>query len=109
MALHKWRRRPTKYFGDVWVPFAQIDLRSMDGRFQSLALQIDSGAVASLLRRSVAELLGLELEAGRQVALGSIGGQSIKGFVHDIPTRSRRQRYDESNYALQVPIAGWAR
>ncbi len=57
MAVHNWRRRETKHFGDVWVPFAQVGIRRADGKFQSLAVQIDSGAVVSLLRRSAADLL----------------------------------------------------
>ncbi len=67
MPVHKWRRRPSKHFGEVWVPFAHVEIQRTDGRFQAFALHIDSGAVVSLLRRSVAELLGVELEAGRQI------------------------------------------
>lgn len=74
MAVHNWRRLPTKHFGEVWVPFALIELQRADERFQALALQIDSGAVVSLLRRSAADLLGLELEAGRRIEMTSVGG-----------------------------------
>ena len=63
MTVHKWRRRPTKYFGEVFVPFAHIEIESSDGRFQAFALQLDSGTVVSLLRRSVADLLGVDLKA----------------------------------------------
>ena len=62
MPVYKWRRRTTRSFGEVWVPFAEIKLRCADGGYQPLAVQIDSGAVISLLRRSVAELVGVKAE-----------------------------------------------
>lgn len=87
MSVHKWRRRPTKHFGEVWVPFAQIEIQGSDGKFQAFSLQIDSGAVVSLLRRSVADLLGLELEAGRRIEVTSVGGTRTAAHVHDLQTR----------------------
>jgi hypothetical protein len=87
MAVHKWRRRPSRHFEEVWVPFAHIELQRRDGKFQALALQIDSGAVVSLLRRSVADLLGLELESGREIDVTSVGGGKTVAFVHTVQTR----------------------
>jgi len=87
MAFHKWRRRPSRHFGEVWVPFAQIDLQTTDTRFQTLALQIDSGAVVSLLRQSVAELLGLDLRSGQKIDVASVGGGTMAAYVHTIHTR----------------------
>jgi hypothetical protein len=87
MPTYEWRRRRTRHFGEVWVPFAEIDLRRADGRYQPLAIQIDSGAVISLLRRSVAELLGINLEAGAKIDLGSVGGNSVVAFRHEIEAR----------------------
>lgn len=86
MTFHKWRRLPTKHFGDVWVPFAQIELQGNGDRRHAIALQIDSGAVVSLLARSVADLLKLDLEAGKQVELSSVGGRAMVAFVHSIET-----------------------
>ncbi len=60
MAIHKWRKRPTKYFGEVWVPFAQVEFQRSDESFQAFVLQVDSGAVVSLLRCSVADVLRVE-------------------------------------------------
>lgn len=79
MPVHKWRRRPSRHFGDVWVPFAQIEIQRADGMFQALALQIDSGAVVSLLRRSMADLLGLDFESGRRIEVSSVGGEGSSG------------------------------
>ncbi len=85
--IHKWRRRETKHFGDTWVPFAHIELETHAKQFQGLALQLDSGAVVSLLRRSVADLLGIPLESGKKIELSNVGGGRTTAFVHDIRTR----------------------
>lgn len=87
MGWHKWRRRPSKHFGEVWVPFVRMGLQSAYGRWRSVTLQVDSGAIVSLLKRSVADLLGLRLEAGRRIELTSIGGHSTVVYVHTIQTR----------------------
>lgn len=87
MPVYSWRRRPTKHFGDVWVPYAEVEIQQTDGHFQALALQVDSGAVVSLLRRSVADVLGVDLESGRRIELGSVGGGRTNAYVHEIPSR----------------------
>jgi hypothetical protein len=87
MPVYKWQERPTRHFGTVLVPFANIELQRRDGKFQPLALQIDSGAVISTVRASIAELLELDLEAGRRVDLRSVGGGVTQAFVHEITTR----------------------
>ena len=87
MAVYSWSRHRTKHFGDVAVPLAHIELQSSDNSFVALAVQIDSGAVVSLLRRSVADLLGISLESGRQVELSSVGGAQTKAYVHELVTR----------------------
>ncbi len=86
MAVHSWQRRPTRYFGEVWVPIVPIALQGVDGQFQPLALQIDSGAVISLLRRSTADLLGIDWETGREIELSSVGGAPTRAHLHSIMT-----------------------
>lgn len=87
MSTYKWRRQPTKYFGDTWVPYVEIHLQRHDGGFEALSIQADTGAVISLLRRSVADLLGLDFARGREVELGAVGGMPVKARVHEIQTR----------------------
>ena len=62
MAFFPWHRQTTKQLGETWVPRAEVHLRMADETegYQAFALQVDSGAVISLLRRSVADILGLE-------------------------------------------------
>jgi hypothetical protein len=87
MPVHKWQLRETTHFGEVWVPFAQVDIKGSDGRFRSFGLQIDSGAVVSLLRQSAGELLGIDVEQGRRIELGSVGGSTTVAYVHKFTTR----------------------
>ncbi|MGB2986351.1 MAG: DUF5677 domain-containing protein [Phycisphaerae bacterium] len=84
MSVHRWRRLPTKHFGEVWVPLAHIQLQGNDGKLHALALQVDSGAVVSLLARSVADLLKLDLESGDRVELSSVGAPPTVAYVHSI-------------------------
>ena len=76
MACFEWVRQPTKWFGDVWAPVAEITLKGADAKAHKIALHIDTGAVITLLRRSVADLLGLDLTTGREITLGSVGGST---------------------------------
>ncbi len=99
MASHEWRRRPTKFFGEVWVPFAQIELRASTGVFRQVLLQVDSGATISLLRRSMGALLGLSPERGRRVELRSVGGAVTPVCIHEIETRF------DAEVQLTVPFA----
>lgn len=99
MAVHKWRKRPTKHFGDVWVPFAQIELTSPANKSQTFAVQIDSGAVVSLLRKSVADLLDIELESGKKIDVSSVGGAKTIAYIHELQTR-----FDD-NIMYPVPYA----
>jgi hypothetical protein len=60
---------------------------------------MDSGAVVSLLRRSVADLLGLDLATGRKIDLTGVGGASTIAYVHNL-----QSRFDGS-LTLEVPFA----
>jgi hypothetical protein len=87
MPQFSWRRRKTEYFGQVWVQYAEVQLQRTDGSYQAFSIQVDSGAVVSLLRRSVADLLGLRSEDGREVRLGSVGGSRVRAFIHELKAR----------------------
>lgn len=99
MSFHKWRRVATKHFGEVSVPYAHIQVQAAGGRFQSFSLQVDSGATVSLLRRSVAELLGFKLKSGRRVELTSVGGSRTVAYVHTLRTRFAEK------IEIEVPFA----
>lgn len=107
MPVYKWQRRPTKHFGPVWFPIARLDLEAKNGQFHPIALQIDSGAVVSLLRNSMADLLAVPLESGQKIDLTSVGGASSMAYVHTIRTRFDEHLIGNVRFAIaeseQVP------
>lgn len=87
MATFSWRRRHSPHFGDGWVPFAEVEIQSKPGKWYGFALQVDSGAIVSLLRRSAADALGLTWDGGRRIELSSVGESKTVAFVHDLDVR----------------------
>lgn len=87
MATFEWHQKESTHFGRVWVPIVIAQFQAPSGRFCRLHMFVDSGAVVSLVRRSMAEELGRDLEAGRPVQLTNAGGASNEAFVHDLTMR----------------------
>lgn len=56
-------------------------------RWRTFSLLVDSGAVVSLLSRSVGDLLGVPIESGRRVTLTGVGRRENEVFVHELPAR----------------------
>lgn len=102
MPAFAWRKRPTRHFGEVFVPFVQLQLSGPSSKFITLSAQLDSGAVITLLRRSVANLLGVEFEGGAAVSLGGVGGSEIKGRRHSLLCRFGA---DSATFHLDCVIA----
>ena len=67
MSVFRWRFLSTKHFGRQPSFLVHAELQRADGQFQPIALELDTGFLVSLLRRSAAELLGLGLEDGKRV------------------------------------------
>lgn len=44
---------------------------------------IDSGATVSIFREDVAKQLGIDIEKGKIIHLGGVGGR-IKGYLHEV-------------------------
>ena len=53
----------------------------------------------SLLRRSVADLLGVKLEKGRRIEVTSVGGGQTVAYVHELHSRLAE------NIAYRIPFA----
>ena len=87
MPVFAWRRRMTRHFGEQWTPFAELDLKTVSGHWRAISVQVDIGAVVSVVRRSTAELLGIVLEKGEPIDLAGIGAEPRKYFLHRIPAR----------------------
>src|SRR5215813_5131355 len=87
MPAFNWEPKQSRYFGQVLVPVARVELRSSRGTYRQFSMVVDSGAIVSLMPRAVGEILGLALESGRQVELGAVGGSQTVAFVHSISAR----------------------
>ena len=101
MASFDWRRRPTRHSGDQWVAFAELRLLSASGRSRLFSVQIDTGAVVTVLRRSAAQLLGIDPRAGEQIDLVSVGGPPSAYSVHPVRVRIG----DLPEFSIRVAIA----
>ncbi len=99
MPAFAWRRRPTRYFGEQWVPFAEVELRGGDDRWRQFSVAIDTGAVISLMKRSAGDLLGVDPESGQRVELFSVGGNPVLLTLHRLIVRMG------PNIQIPVPIA----
>lgn len=53
---------------------------------------IDSGATVSIFRSEVAESLGINIEKGKEIYLGGVGGK-IKGFLHRLQIEVAGKRF----------------
>src|SRR3989344_5603634 len=53
---------------------------------------IDSGATVSIFRAEVADALGVEIEKGKQLYLGGVGGH-IKGYLHKMAIEAAEKRF----------------
>ncbi len=84
----------------VWFPIAELELETSNGQFRPLALQIDSGAVVSLLRRSSADLLGVRLESGKRIELASVGDGKTGAYVHHVRTRFNEDFTRDVRFAI---------
>lgn len=87
MPVYSWRRRTSRHFGEVFVPYAEIEIQATDGSFQEFALQVDSGATVSLLKGSAADVLGIGKKTGRRIELTGVGEAAVVAYVHDLQTR----------------------
>lgn len=87
MGTFAWRRQPTRHFGEQWVPYAELSLSATGDRWRTFSLQVDTGAAISVLRRSSADVLGLDYSGGTPIELSAVGGQALRYFVHKLSAR----------------------
>ncbi len=101
MSEFAWRRRLTRHFGEQWVPYAELELKGADGRWRAFSVQVDTGAVVSVLPRSAASLLGFEHGHGEAIELAGVSAPSRRYFIHQIPARIG----DSSEFPLRIAVA----
>lgn len=72
-------------------PIIPITLETAGKKREFFAL-IDSGATISIFRGEVADILGIDIEKGKEIYLGGIGGR-IKGYIHRIKIEVSGKRF----------------
>lgn len=63
-------------------PVIPLSLKFGNKKKEFFAL-VDSGATISIFRTEVAESLGINVNEGREIYLGGVGGR-IKGYIHKL-------------------------
>lgn len=53
---------------------------------------VDSGATISIFKAEVAEVLGIDIETGKEIYLGGVGGH-IKGYLHKVEIEIAGKRF----------------
>ncbi len=87
MPAFAWRNEPTRHFGEQPLPFASVGIKDRDERWRTFSLLVDSGAVVSLLCRSVGELLRVPIESGQRITVTGVGRRENEVFVHELTAR----------------------
>jgi hypothetical protein len=87
MPVFAWRNEPTRHFGEQPVPFASVGIKDPNERWRTFSLIVDSGAVVSLLCRSVGDLLHIPIESGQRVTVTGVGRRENEVFVHKLVAR----------------------
>lgn len=101
MPSFAWRRRMTRHFGEQWTPFAELDLKSVSGHWCVVSVQVDTGAVVSVFRRSTAKLLGINLGDGVPIDLAGIGAVPRTYYLHRLSARIG----DLPQFTIRVAVA----
>ncbi len=70
------------YNGEGYFPVIPFYV-SAGGKQLKLRALIDSGATISVFKDEVAEQLEIEIESGKEIYLGGVGGR-IKGYIHEL-------------------------
>lgn len=63
-------------------PVIPLSLKFANKKKEFFAL-VDSGATISIFRSEVADSLGIDINSGKEIYLGGVGGR-IKGYIHKL-------------------------
>ncbi|MBI2611364.1 aspartyl protease family protein [Candidatus Gottesmanbacteria bacterium] len=70
------------YNGEGYFPIIPFYV-SVSGNQLKLRALIDSGATISVFKDEIAEQLEIEIESGKEIYLGGVGGR-IRGYIHEL-------------------------
>lgn len=89
MAVFPYRRdNQGKYYPIV----GEIKLGYKQKVVEALAL-VDSGATISIFKAEIADLLGIDIESGKETYLGGVGGR-IKGYIHNVELEVAGKKFE---------------
>lgn len=84
--------RKREYSYQNGLPAIDVELIGPKRTLLIVAL-VDSGAIFSLFKAQIAEILGIALEKGKKLELSGIGGK-IKGYLHLVPVRVNGVKFE---------------
>lgn len=78
----------------ITFPAIRLSLSKRDlGEAFSFLVLVDSGAEISLFTKSDAELLGLDLETGKRINIGTVSRDKIVAFLHPVMMRIGEKKF----------------
>ena len=101
MPAFAWRQRDTRHFGKQWTPFAELDLKSSQGRWYQFSLQVDTGAVISVLPRSAAQLIGIPPNSGELIDMAGVSAPARPYLLHCVAARIG----DSGEFPMRIAFA----
>lgn len=98
MKCFKWRAESSRVFGTIERPVAEIWVQGKNGEWQDTVVYVDSGADVTILPRSFAHILGIDIESGQYAVFGGIGAGKIETYIH-------RVKMKIGDYASEADVA----
>ncbi|RJP32091.1 MAG: hypothetical protein C4547_14595 [Phycisphaerales bacterium] len=87
MHAFEWRRHETRHFGPQWVPFVEVNLKAITGRWHTISMRVDTGAAVTLLPRAMGGALVGEPEAGAPIDLKSVAASPHGYYLHEVAAK----------------------
>ena len=85
---------PYQKSGDNYYPVVKLAVFFGNEKAVLEAL-IDSGANISIFGEEIAQLLGIEIERGRKIYLGGVGGR-IMGYIHKLKMETAGKTFNST-------------
>lgn len=110
MIVFKYRKETGRENATIYRPVADIEFRSLEGKWIECHLYIDSGADVTLLPLSFGRLLELEIEKNKIEELYGLGKQGIPVIFKDVEVKIGEYQFETKiAWALSeevVPLLG---
>ena len=72
-------------FGHIYRPVAKVTLKAPSvNKFVGIWMVVDTGADYNVFHADIADYLGIALTKGKSMRITGIGGDSIKGYLHEV-------------------------